>query len=182
MNKVKLIAFFLVIGVTACNNSQFTAEIETVDSLKTELKEAEIRLDSIDQKKLVELSTNATEQLIFIQKNYQDTITKDLAALLGFYKTTYRNMEKLINKARHTQEELEKSSEQLENLRTDLANNLIPADSVKLYIEKEAEITEEISESSKKWIEAQERYISHYDGISTRVDSLLEVMKQNGMR
>lgn len=109
-------------------------------------------------------------------------MSKDLASLLGFYKQTYRNMQKLANKAQQTQKELEKSEEQLENLKADLANQLIPKDSVNYYINREERVTREIKTASTQWIKAQGRYISYYDNTYPRVDSLLDIMKQNGMR
>ena len=180
----KLVGLVVLIGVglTACNTNPYSSEIKHVDSLKVELNEAKMKLDSVDLKKLGELSSTATQQLSFIQKNYQDTMSKDLASLLGFYKQTYRNMQKLANKTQQTQEELVKSEEQLENLSADLANELIPKDSVNFYIQREERVTKEIKTASTQWIDAQERYISYYDSTYPRVDSLLDVMKQNGMR
>lgn len=182
MNIKTFFLAFAVVAFAACSNNPFSKEIEQVEALETDLSVAQAKIDSIDFDNLTELSTKASEQLSYIQKNYRDTLSKDLASMLGFYKSTYRNMQKLMNRVRKTDEELQNSKTQLNNLKADLSNQLIPADSVSFYIKEEAEVAQEIKNATNEWPAAQARYISNYDDLYPRIDSILQEMNKNGIR
>jgi len=141
-----------------------------------------LQVDSIDNETLTRLSSNAKQQLSHIQKNYRDTMSQEFALFLGAYKHTYRNMEKLMNKAGKTQKEVEISIAQLKNLKADLENGLLDKDLAQKYVQKEDSIVNYLSGKTAEWPKASERYIQEYHSSVAQVDSVLEYMKINGMR
>ena len=177
-----LLLTIVSLSLLSCSNSQFEAEIKRIDSLQLRLAVAEKQIDSVNQDMLLDLAGNASNQLKFIQKNYRDTMSKDLAFALGEYKSAYRNMQKLIKRANHTKEELEKSEKQLINLKADIVNNLLSKTQVEEFLKNETEIAGEVIASASAYPKASDRYVANYNGIYPLVDSVIHEMNINGIR
>ena len=75
----KLILSFgtLAVVATSCqSNARFKDEIATVDSLQTRLSLYDVRMDSVDESRLREISPEVNELYDYLVENYPDSLDR----------------------------------------------------------------------------------------------------------
>lgn len=183
---MKQLAFFtaivLFLSIIGCSSPAFEQELKTIDELLLSLDSAQLDIDKLTPDALEEAEKKAGTQLRFIQKNWRDSMDRDLASKLSQYYLTKEGMEKWMEEYRMAGEELEFTTEQLVALRNDVANEMLAADSVSAYLDMEQEAAKNVLVSVANMQLAQDRLLQQHRSLEPKVDSLVQVMNQNGIR
>ncbi len=143
---MKRISFFIVASIiillffiagTSCNRVDYSKEITHVDSLKTQLSEYKIQLNSVDSAAIMELKPFINEDIEWIK----DSLTKETMNLGTIFLVSVRSGSKLMgsfpSEYSSLKAEIDYSITQLEDLLEDLNKGSIEASNAHKYVNDE---------------------------------------------
>lgn len=174
------ILFSTLILFTSCG-TKYAAEIVKVDTLMAMLNKAQNELKAIDtvdvNRKYEEVKGNITS----IQKNYTDTLTREMAEFLGEYNGVLMVFETVKQRYPELEKELTYSGEQLKNFKHDLQYNIVNEEKVKEHYKREEQALKGNVESIQIMIDALKNNNELYAKLTPQVKQLMESMntKQN---
>ncbi len=121
--------------MTSCQ-SPHQSYIDQIDSLQVLVDSSEQMFQSIDTS-LVYGNLRTAESNFEEVSNYYDTLTRDVAFLLDEYYAYRKAYKKWGGKIKPFYDEFEVVRMQLEDLKTDLKKDLVPADKIQEYYDHE---------------------------------------------
>lgn len=182
---MKKTTLFAVLGilVMACTSNVNQEQIKKIDSLIVTLEHSQKRMDSLDFEEIAEKKEKIEEHIHFIQKNYRDTMSKYLADNLSEYKMTEEEIKKIVLDNREKVEmELEKSIEQLQNLKADIRNNLLEEEQAEAYYADEEDAAKKMNQATDKVVKSYHRSQKRFKIFYPVADSLITQLNRKGIR
>ncbi|KAB1063361.1 hypothetical protein [Salibacter halophilus] len=182
---MKKTALFVLLGVLvmACTSNVNQEQIDKIDSLIVTLEHSQKRMDSLNFQEIAEKKEKIEEHIDFIHNNYHDTLSKYLANNLSEYKMTEEEIKKIVLDNREKVEmELDKSIEQLENLKADIQNNLLEEEQAKAYYADEEEAAKKMNQATDKIVKSYQRSERRFKIFYPVADSLITQLNRKGIR
>lgn len=132
------IAVFTMVCLCACRESQYAGYIQTLDSLKTEVKNVQADFARLDSVRMAQISSEVHAGLKNLQQVYQpDSIDMDDALLINAYKDFRKTGPQFAMQRTRLHAEIPYTLRQLESLLTDLRNGSLKPDDARKYVETE---------------------------------------------
>lgn len=142
------IAFLVVPFLLGSCGPDHSENLEALGELENELSELEERYDSVQREKATELKNSVTESERLFQEHFEgDTMGEDLFQILEAYKRVRKSLENFENSDKLIRKELDKSGQQLDDLRKDLKDGLHSEEKAGDFVDEEAENLERIREA-----------------------------------
>ena len=131
--------FFLIMLFSSCNKKiDYSAQIKTVDSLKSELLSVTNEFNRIDSAKISSASLQIKSFFDFINPRIKDTISRQEAMALSEYKSISKALAKYSRTKKELARYYEFNVKQLNDLKFDLEqSNIEHPDSATKYLNQE---------------------------------------------
>lgn len=172
-----IIGSFLTLFLVNSCGSKYPKEIVSVDSLQALLNITQTELKAIDKAEINNKYSEIKENIAFIQQNYNDTLTLEMAEFLGDYSLVLKAFESVKEEYAGLEKELEFSSKQLNSLKHDLQYNIMNNDSVKIYCMREDQAVKRNAKSVQAMQTALKRNIELCDKLTPQIRRLIESIK-----
>ncbi|MGB6035468.1 MAG: hypothetical protein WBG42_04315 [Cryomorphaceae bacterium] len=182
MKRAIALIFVLAFIASSCEQTHFKREIGKIDSLLVKLDTVELTYRRIDTAGAADLNRKFSENLSFVQQAYinaKDTMPKDVALLMSDYRTLKKPAKGFIGDYQKAGEELKFSKNQLTDLKHDLQNNLLDSILVHDMLEDEMKAVESVGNSVQSLKLSREFTRAKRGEIEPRIDSLIQVLKQD---
>ena len=168
------LGFVLFISCGRKNNSD---QLQKIDSLIVVLDELEKKIQTIDTAKIGEIYRVCNADLVFIQKNYKDTMDRELAIFLSDYHALKKSSTRLMESIVDQDYEIGYSKNQLKNLKLDLNNDLYNEDLFAEYFNSEQSAIEKMDETIQNTISWYQNAIQMFDTNSVKVKAIISDLK-----
>lgn len=169
-----IIGSFLTLFLLNFCGTKYPKEVIGVDSLQVSLNKTQTELKAIDKAEINNKYSEIKENIAFIQQNYNDTLTLEMAEFLVDYSSVLKAFESVKEEYAGLEKELEFSSEQLNNLKHDLQYNIMNNDSVKIYCMREDQAVKRNAESLQAIQVALKRNMELSDKLTPQIRQLIE--------
>ena len=136
MKKAIIFLFPLLISLNACKNPH-EVKIQEIETLLYVLDSAKTVLHKMDTGLIIKRNRDCDERLTSIS-NLADTVSRESVFMIDEYARYQKAYRKAIQKIYPFFEEIEVLPRQLENLKQDLAKNLIDENQAALYLKNES--------------------------------------------
>lgn len=148
-----------------------------MDSLQVLLNKVQAELKAIDKAEINNKYSEIKENVTFVQQNYNDTLTLEMAEFLGEYSSLLKVFESVKEEYAGLEKELEFSAGQLNNLKHDLQYNIMNDDSVRIYCERETRAVKRNTESVQAIRATLKRNMELSDKLTPQIKQLMEDIK-----
>ena len=140
--KVKKYIHIILIGCLlfqsfGCGSIAKQKKIVKIDELISQVQKIDKSLSSLNPSNLEAIKKDLEEKLKYIQTNNQDTLTKEEAIAISKFSNALQLGTKTLSDYQSILSNLEYSNEQLKKLKDDTEKNLIPSDSIGIFIAEE---------------------------------------------
>ncbi|NEN22915.1 hypothetical protein G3O08_05310 [Cryomorpha ignava] len=183
MRIVKAFGFIaILVLVSACNETKYPNEIQTVDRLIAQIDSAQKIHAGIDTTGIKEGNRIFSQKFNFVKANYTqtaDTLHRKEALLISNYRDLKKPYDRFNDQYSVNAKELEFSKGQLLDLRHDLEHNLLDTNFVKRMVESEIEATETVVAETKRLENGRKTMIEKNNELEPRIDSLINYIKTN---
>lgn len=173
---------FTVGSLSSCGSGVHADKVERVDSLLTVLKSNRKKLDEVDASPLLKAKKKAEEQLRFIQQNFPDTMNAELAGKMSDYKINRKLIKTIIDRSEGLGKEMDYTIGQLEDLKTDLKNEVHSEEDAEKYFQEEqnaaAKLIRDFNFLEEKYPVALEEH-QKYKPVA---DSVVNELNRRGIR
>ena len=159
---INLLIFFSLMG---CSNNQ----PEKINMFKIKLSNLEKSFLELNLNKVYNAYTGYKENIDLV-RSCVDTLEKSFSIRMNNYKGLKKTCPKFLSTFSIAKKNLENQIFQIQNLSKDLEHNLIPVDSINVYLELESENIQKISDEVLELLEL-------YEFINSVSDSLYEPIK-----
>ena len=163
MNKLFNVLIFL--SLIGCSNNQS----ERIDMFRIKLANLEKSFLELNLNKVNNAYTGYKENIDLV-RSCVDTLEKSFSIRMNNYKGLKKTCPKFLSTFSIAKKNLENQIFQIQNLSKDLEHNLIPVDSINVYLELESENIQKISDEVLELLEL-------YEFINSVSDSLYEPIK-----
>ena len=173
----------VVLAMTSCQNkSEYTKEIQQLDSLKSDLEDLKISLKDFDVEKLLMIDSSASLHAATLNAGIQDTLSKDEWMLLGNYtKAINKRLNQFDVKLRKLNDEVDTSLVKIDELSTDLNNNAWNRALAMKYLRAETtkatELEAAVSMLKEKAAMAMETYHDKHQSVDSLMHRIEERMQ-----
>ncbi|MBD79145.1 MAG: hypothetical protein CL840_09515 [Crocinitomicaceae bacterium] len=174
----KFIALILAGALMGCSSNPNEESIKIVDSLLVKVKQADEELSSVNINGITSYVDTITFDVKFIQQEYKDTMTLDLATKVDVYHRLVKSIYKFEKNYNAQKDDIAYSKKQLLNLKSDLNSGVMDSGLLAMYLPAETEAVNRLLESNsslKIWFENIE---SGYSSRRPSIDSLIQVIKE----
>lgn len=168
--------FFTLAFLNSCG-TKYAKEIIEVDSLQTLLNKSIVNFKNIDTVKLEKLYEQGTDNVIFIQKNYADTLSLQTAKFLERYNEIAQSFKIIRKNSTVLSNELNFSAEQLKNMKHDLEHNIGNHTSVREYCTKETQAIQNDTANVSAIINAIKIKTELFEQMNPQINQLIEEIK-----
>jgi predicted nucleic acid-binding Zn-ribbon protein len=165
----------LILG-TSCG-TKYPKEMAAIDTLQTEVNKAVTELKTIDSVKVERVYTEIKDDITFIQKNYTDTLTLEMAEFLGEYNSLLKAIGSILKEYTELSNELSFTGGQLKNMKHDLEYNIVNEEKVKEYYAREEEAIKRNVESTIVMINAAKLKLEMFEKMNPQIKKLIESVK-----
>ena len=166
-----IIASLIIVG---CNPNK--DKIGKVRSLHNVLDNTVELLDEVDTNTAYTANSQLQEELLFVQKTYQDTMDKETAMLLGDFYSMRKVLSYHQNNYEKYIEEIAYSRSQLDDLIADLENNKVPEDKFNQYYQSELDaildLNTRIQHATNNAVSALDKYEKQHAKLQEIIDQL----------
>ena len=160
--------------LSSCNTPKHPKEMASLDSLKVALDKAGEVLLKMDGKKADSCYHTIQRQLKFIQQNYRDTMTKEVALFLSDYHAIKEPLEMLGKNYDELKKQVVYTVNQLKNLSHDLQHNLVEEDKVKTYVETEEKEAKQLASTIESMVDEAEEQLPKFEKMQPRVQRMVD--------
>lgn len=160
----------------SCNHSN-ADKIAQVDSLLTQVKIIEDSLKIINSQILVKMINENTELVDRVQNEYKDTLTKEEMFFFYDYKRFRKTLNQLVDNKAFQQEQISSSILQLNNLKSDLVDELILQEKYPEYFALELENVNRLREATLNLVAWYKSAVVKYDYNKDGVEQILAKAK-----
>lgn len=183
MKTIKSIGFLALFATfSACNQTPYTAEIETVNKLLAKMDSAEQIHARIDTTGLTEGKRVFNQKFNFVTANYTktpDTLHRQEAMLISDYRNLKKPYDRFSTQYAANAKELEFSKKQLLDLRHDLEHNLLDTNFVTRMVASETEAAERLMAETKRIEDIRTTMIESQSKLEPKIDSLITLIQEN---
>jgi len=123
---------------TSCNQHQFTHELEVIDSLSQKTANYLKELQVMDSAKVMEIAPLVASDLEWAKDSLSKEDIKNSSLYLSKLKSAKKIMETFPKDYTTLKRELNKSAQQLNDLKEDLSNHSISEEEAKRYVSDES--------------------------------------------
>lgn len=175
--------FFLisVLSIIGCSSNPNEEAIKKIDNLLVEANQASIQLSEFNPDDVKPLVDTINFDVKFIQQEYADTMTLELATKIDTYLRNVKSIRKFESAYNAQRKDVDYSIDQLNDMKADLESGIMDSTGFKMYIGSEEEALNRMKESNiglKTWYESIQSTFKTY---KTPIDSIiLEIKAQNG--
>ena len=168
---------------TSCQNrGEYAKEIQQLDSLKSELADLKVAMKDFDLEKILMIDSTVRAQAETLNAGVQDTLSKDEWMLLGNYtKAINKRLNKFDIKLLKLNEEVDTSLVKIDDLITDLNNNVWSRELTMKYLRAEttnaSELVSAVAILKKKAAMAMETYHDKHQSVDSLMLSIEERMQ-----
>ena len=181
MRIVKALGFIaILVLISACNETKYPNEIQTVDNLLTRIDSAQKVHAGIDTTGIREGNRVFKQKFNFVKANYTetaDTLHREEALLISSYRDLKKPYDRFNDQYSANAKELEFSKGQLLDLRHDLEHNLLDTNFVKRMIASEIEATNAVINETKRLENGRITMIEKNAALEPKIDSLITLIK-----
>lgn len=170
----------IIVGFTlsACNGKVNEKHIAKVDSLSVVLDEISKGFAGIDTATVYEYNRIATDNLSFIQKNYKDTMGRELAIFLSDYRTANKVFGHITTNYTEKLDEIAYSQNQLADLMLDLKNDLVPQEQIETIFKSESKAINTLQVSLSSLISRCSSQLEKFREMNPKVEEIVNGIKQ----
>lgn len=165
-----------------CNLNSHKAEIMMIDSLNNELERSEKSLLEIPSDKFEYMLETSKENMETVEKNTKDTLDLPSAIVISDYAYIKKTLTKFKDRKHALLRELEYSKTQLKEMHHDLEKNLLPSDSISIYIENEKNANTELIAKIKSVTDNVLLQMQNFDSINPKMQEIIEKIKSGKSR
>ena len=127
---IRLVAIASLIGfLSSCSETQNEKSIQQVDSLLTVVTGAQVNLSALNPDDYSSLVDTVKQDVQFIQSQYPDTMDLQTALKVDYYYRTIKSVRKFSETYSSQNSELNYTIKQLNNLKNDLAIEILDKES-----------------------------------------------------
>lgn len=204
MHAVKsLLALFsiaMIVGLSACDqtNERYTDQIQSLDSLATELQQAHDTFMAMDTTGIHAMAIEQSKNLKIISEYYKDTMDRENAVMLSQYRGLKKGFKGFDHRYQHYKKQLEYSIQQVDNLRNDLKNGVVavngeenslqsehenamtPEDRADLYYQNEMEAGTRLCSEISTWVQMASNARTHFKEMNPQVEEIIAHLKTKG--
>ncbi|NQY10128.1 MAG: hypothetical protein HRT71_11535 [Flavobacteriales bacterium] len=120
-----------------CGSITKQKELAQIDALISKVEMLDKSLVALNASNLESLKSDLEEKLKYIQTYTQDTLTKEEAIAISKFSKAHQLSTKTLNDYQNILSNLEYSYQQLKKLKDDSEKELIPSDSIGIFIAEE---------------------------------------------
>ncbi len=169
-------SIFALLGTSCANRNLHPEKTKALDSLALLLDSANATLAKSDS---VLIRNHINHVFIIVEQvqsnviDKKDTISRGAAEILRTLNGIRWQLETYSGRKPVLMSVMKQSAIQLRNLRHDIANNRIPADSVNVYYNLETKKADELLETAQQSFKLIETEMPFYDMMAPKADSLI---------
>ncbi len=179
VNIVKTLFGILLLNalLCSCNHQANVVFVEKIDSLFVVLDSSTKELNLIDTAVISSDYKTYTHNIKLIREQFNNKENDSVWHVITRYGLLRKPMRDFKKHYVNYGKEINVSREQLGDLRTDIENNNIPADSIEIYINEEAAFVKYIHFSVKGLMETTARYYNQFKELNPIVEKFLAEKK-----
>ncbi|MFZ5554679.1 MAG: hypothetical protein ACOZCO_16305 [Bacteroidota bacterium] len=172
---VVLMATMILPGFFISCSPDMSHELQTIDSLKTQVQNAKKDFMSIDTQRISQINETALKNLTAIKNMYQpgDTLTMEIGQRITSYKGFKKAGMKMSGMRKTLREEFTYTEQQLNNLANDIKNHTLNPDSVKVYLKTETEATMRLLSSYQAYKQTHDQAIKDFDSLNPIIENMI---------
>jgi hypothetical protein len=165
-----------VLFLPACGtpDAKFLAEVE---KLENTLAKAEASLKVVDTSRISNYLHASNENLRIISESFRDTMNKDTAILIADYAASRKSLRMFLENYSDVLKELDYSGSQLQAMRSDIENNLMPEDKFTDYIFTEAKSVERLEELVENLLQWYGSALRMYEEKNPYIEKIIRDME-----
>lgn len=179
MRKIPFV-FLALIFLSACQRTEYTAEIRQIDSLVIVLdtmRNIHRRIDTTGYEQAMEAYA---ERMAAVGKLYSergDTMNYEVGMMMAEYRELKKPLEKFKRKYAEVATELDFSRTQLLDLKHDLEHNLLDTNIVNKMLRSESEAVEKIVAETNELQTSHQITLKKTESMEPAVDSLIQALE-----
>ncbi len=182
MRAVNVIKVFLLVLLLnglfcSCSHCSHSVYVEKIDSLLLVLDSSSKELNLIDTAVVSSDYKVYTQNLKLIRERFNDKENDSVWHVITRYGLIRKPLRDFKKHYINYSKEINVSQQQLKDLRTDIENNNIPADSIEIYFNEEAAFVKFISFSVKGLMETTTKYFNQFNELNPVVEKFIAEKK-----
>ena len=171
---IRLVAIASLIGfLSSCSETQNEKSIQQVDSLLTVVTGAQVNLSALNPDDYSSLVDTVKQDVQFIQSQYPDTMDLQTALKVDYYYRTIKSVRKFSETYSSQNSELNYTIKQLNNLKNDLAIEILDKESFMEIFPAESQAVSRHKESVENLKAWHESIGTSYNRHKSGIDSLI---------
>ena len=177
---IRLVAIASLIGfLSSCSETQNEKSIQQVDSLLTVVTGAQVNLSALNPDDYSSLVDTVKQDVQFIQSQYPDTMDLQTALKVDYYYRTIKSVRKFSETYSSQNSELNYTIKQLNNLKNDLAIEILDKESFMEIFPAESQAVSRHKESVENLKAWHESIGTSYNRHKSGIDSLIVHIKES---
>ena len=177
---IRLVAIASLIGfLSSCSETQNEKSIQQVDSLLTVVTGAQVNLSALNPDDYSSLVDTVKQDVQFIQSQYPDTMDLQTALKVDYYYRTIKSVRKFSETYSSQNSELDYTIKQLNNLKNDLAIEILDKESFMEIFPAESQAVSRHKESVENLKAWHESIGTSYNRHKSGIDSLIVYIKES---
>lgn len=177
---IRLVAIASLIGfLSSCSETQNEKSIQQVDSLLTVVTGAQVNLSALNPDDYSSLVDTVKQDVQFIQSQYPDTMDLQTALKVDYYYRTIKSVRKFSETYSSQNSELNYTIKQLNNLKNDLAIEILDKESFMEIFPAESQAVSRHKESVENLKAWHESIGTSYNRHKSGIDSLIVYIKES---
>lgn len=173
---------FTVGTLSSCGSGVHNDKISKLDSLQTELKKKLKLLESADIQNAAKAKKESENQLAFINSNYPDTMSAELAGRLSDYKMNRKLIKTIFERTEGIKTDINHSINQLKDLKQDLRNDLLSEEDAQEYYRQEVTAAKMLLQRLNYLEEKLPHAIEQHNELKPTADSVIKELNRRGIR
>lgn len=175
-NILKISTLFILI---ACG-SKHSEDVEKVEVLQARLASLENTFHSVSVDDVKEAREAYNDNMRKVKTYYfSDTIDREFTSLLNSYKGIKNSTGNLEFDYQSNMTNIDFMKKQLEDLHTDIENNVLPKDSIAIFIQQESLNLEQLSENVGNYVINADYAIGLHDSLSHKIAEYMKPYEAN---
>ena len=164
-----------------CHTGVNQKHVQSLDSLYFISVKADSILGSIDLTEIEEISLTIEQKVKQFHAHYADTIPWETAKLISKYHRLKKAFGKHLENNDYIAKELHYTKNQLQNLKTDLENNVLKPDKFQIYYNIETETLLKLDSLVQHEFEFASKKLKMYKEWDPEINALLKKLKLDSL-
>lgn len=185
MRKLLILSALAGFGVSCQTGTEYSRELEHVDSLQKVVEDHRARMDSFDTERIKSISTKVDSQFTFISQNHPDTLDREFWKKdLSYLGLIMKNLNRYEENYPELEQSIEYTTGQLKALENSLRDGKLAEkeglerEEAKKYVHEEVQAVQRIEFDAKRFLPETERALTLWDSLEPRFDSISEYVRR----